>query len=95
MKTTDVIKMPLVTEKGSANQQSAGQYLFAVDRRATKFDVKNAVQELFKVKVEAVRTLVVPGKYKRVGKNVGKLADWKKAVVTLAEGNRIDFIEGA
>ena len=60
-----------------------------------KYDVKNAIQDLFKVNVEAVRTMRVHGKYKRVGKNLGKTPDWKKAIVTLVEGDRIDFLEGA
>jgi len=95
VKTTDVIKKPLITEKGSLAQQMSNQYCFAVDKKATKHDVRNAIQDLFKVKVEGVRTMRVPGKYKRVGKNLGKTPDWKKAIVTLVEGDRIDFLEGA
>ena len=95
MKRNDVIKKPLITEKSSVSQQEANQYLFAVDRRANKRDIKNAIKELFNVEVTSVRTMNVPGKYKRVGKNVGKTSDWKKAVVTLKEGDRIDFLEGA
>jgi large subunit ribosomal protein L23 len=95
VKTTDVIKKPLITEKGSMAQQLYNQYFFAVDRLATKYDIRNAVEELFKVKVSDVKTMLVPGKYKRVGKHVGKASDWKKAVVTLAEGQRIDFLESA
>lgn len=95
MKTIDVIKKPLITEKGSSSQQMYNQYFFAVDRSATKYDVRNAIQELFKVKVSDVRTMIMPGKYKRVGKTQGKTPDWKKAVVTLVEGERIDFLEGA
>ncbi|HPW45378.1 MAG TPA: 50S ribosomal protein L23 [bacterium] len=94
MKITDVIKKPLITEKSSLAQQSANQYVFAVERRATKNDIRNAVEGLFKVKVVEIKTMVVPGKYKRVGKNVGKAADWKKAVVKLAENNQISFAEG-
>lgn len=95
MRKIDVIKKPLITEKGARAQQMANQYFFAVDYRASKIDVKNAIEDFFKVRVTAVRTMTVPGKYKRVGKNVGKTSDWKKAVVTLAEGNKIDFLEGA
>ncbi len=95
MKRTDVIKKPLITEKGSGLQSDSNCYLFAVDARATKRDVKDAVQDLFKVKVSAVRTLVMPGKFKRVGRNIGKMSDWKKAVVTLAQGEKIEFVEGA
>jgi len=95
VRKTDVVKKPLITEKGALIQQMGNQYCFAVDRRATKIDVKNAIEDLFKVTVTAVKTMLVPGKYKRVGKTTGKTSDWKKAYVTLAEGNRIDFLEGA
>jgi len=91
----DVIKKPLVTEKSSLVQQEYNQYCFKVDRHATKYDVREAVQTVFKVKVTDVRTSKVPGKYKRVGKSTGKTSAWKKAIVTLKEGDRIDFLEGA
>lgn len=95
MKRTDVIKKPLITEKGAVMQQSGNCYLFAVDRRATKRDVREAVEDLFKVKVDSVRTLVMPSKYKRVGKNIGIAPEWKKAVVTLAQGEKIELVESA
>ncbi len=95
MKTFDVLKRPLITEKGSNAQAEFNQYAFAVDPRATKYDVRNAVEEIFNVKVEAVRTMSCSGKYRRVGRNVGKTASWKKAIVTLGEGDRIDLLEGA
>ena len=95
MNTFDVIKKPIVTEKSSAAQQEYNQYCFAVDRRATKYDVREAIQKVFSVTVTGVRTSKVPGKYKRVGKTQGKTSAWKKAVVTLKEGDRIDFLEGA
>lgn len=95
MKTYDTIKKPLVTEKGTLAQQSSNQYFFAVDPRATKHDVRSAVETAFKVRIETVRTMNVPGKFKRVGKNVGRTSAWKKAIVTLREGDRIEFLEGA
>ncbi len=95
MNTFDVIKRPIVTEKSSMAQQNNNQYCFAVDRRATKYDVREAVEKVFQVKVTEVRTSKVPGKYKRVGRNLGKTSAWKKAVVTLKTGDRIDFLEGA
>lgn len=95
MNTFDVIKRPIVTEKSSQVQQDYNQYCFAVDRRATKYDVRDAIQKVFKVKVTDVRTSKVLGKYKRVGKSTGKTSAWKKAIVTLKEGDRIDFLEGA
>ena len=95
MNTLDVIKKPIVTEKSSRVQQEYNQYCFAVAKHASKYDVRNAVQEIFKVTVTDVRTSKVPGKYKRVGKSSGKTSPWKKAVVTLKDGDRIDFLEGA
>jgi len=95
VKKFDIIKKPLVTEKGTLAQQSANQYFFAVDTRATKYDVRSAVEAVFKVKVEDVRTMNVPGKFKRVGKSAGRTSAWKKAIVTLKEGDRIEFLEGA
>ena len=94
MKIYDVIKRPLVTEKSTA-QQAANQYCFAVDPRATKYDVKQAVASIFKVRVENVHTMQMPLKYKRVGRNIGRTSAWKKAIVTLREGERIEFLEGA
>ncbi len=95
MKNTDVIIRPLITEKCAYAQQTNNKYSFAVARLASKYDVKNAVNELFNVTVTCVRTMVMPGKYKRVGKTQGKASDWKKAIVTLKEGDRIEFLEGA
>jgi large subunit ribosomal protein L23 len=94
VKTYEIIKRPLVTEKSTA-QQAVNQYCFAVDPRATKYDVKNAVSTIFKVKVEKVHTLQMPQKFKRVGRNMGRTSAWKKAIVTLREGDRIEFLEGA
>ena len=95
MKTHQIIKKPLVTEKGTLAQQAANKYFFAVDTRATKQDVCRAVEEIFKVKVSNVHTMNVRGKLKHVGKSFGCASDWKKAVVTLKEGDRIEFLEGA
>jgi len=94
VKTHQVLKRPLITEKGTAKQGESNQYFFEVDRKATKYDVRNAVQQVFKVNVTAVRTMNAPGKRKRVGKNVGMTSDWKKAIVTLKEGQRIEILEG-
>ncbi len=86
----DVIRKPIVTEKASALKAEAGKIVFAVDRGAKKADVKNAVEKLFDVKVTDVRTMVFRGKYKRVGKFAGRRQNWKKAIVTLAEGTDLD-----
>lgn len=92
MNIFDVIKYPIITEKSVA-RQAIQQYAFAVNARATKYDVRGAVEELFKVHVVAVRTLKVPGKQRRVGRSVGQTSSWKKAIVTLKEGERIEFAE--
>jgi len=94
MRTSDVIKGPLITEKMDKVRELHRQYSFVVDRAATKHEVRSAVQELFKVTVEEVRTAVVRGKVKRVGRSTGKRPNWKKAIVTLKEGDKIDLFEG-
>lgn len=91
----DVIKRPLITEKSNRQKESQNQYLFEVDRRANKIEIKRAVEQLFKVKVDRVNVSRVHGKVKRLGRNVGKRPDWKKAAVLLRKGDRIDFFEGA
>jgi large subunit ribosomal protein L23 len=89
-----VIKKPLVTEKSTVARDEGNKYIFEVDRRATKVDIRNAVEKIFKVKVITVRTMNFLGKKKRVGKTIGSRSDWKKAVVTLASGNTIEVFEG-
>ena len=94
MTPNDVIKGPLITEKMDKARETLRQYSFVVDRAATKHEVALAVQTLFKVTVEGVRTSVVRGKVKRVGKSMGKRPNWKKAIVTLKEGDKIELFEG-
>ncbi len=89
----NIIKKPLLTEKGISLQESANQVVLKVDTRANKVEIKDAMEKLFDVKVEKVRTLNMHGKTKRVGRHTGKTDDWKKAVVTLAEGHKLDFLE--
>lgn len=89
-----IIRRPLVTEKSTQQRDSSRQYVFEVHPDANKIEVRHAVEHLFKVKVEDVRTLNVLGKMKRLGRKYGKRPDWKKATVTLKEGFRIDFFEG-
>lgn len=89
----DVIKRPLVTEK-STRQLEENKYAFMVDIRATKTEIKEAVEKIFKVKVREVNTLRVPGKTKRMGRFEGKTPEWKKAVVTLEKDNKIPLFEG-
>lgn len=96
MRPEDVVKRPLIlTEKGSSLRESENQYLFEVDQRANKHDIKNAVESLFKVNVLGVNTMIVRGKIKRLGRTFAKTRNWKKAIVTLSEDDSIDFFEGA
>jgi large subunit ribosomal protein L23 len=90
-----IIRRPLITEKSTQQKEESRQYVFEVDPKANKIEIKAAVEQLFKVKVTKVRTLNVLGKIKRLGRRYGKRPDWKKAIVTLKEGDRIDFFEGA
>jgi large subunit ribosomal protein L23 len=90
-----IIRKPLITEKSTRQKEDSGQYVFEVHRNANKIEIQSAVERLFKVKVLQVRTSNVMGKIKRLGKRYGKRPDWKKAVITLREGDRIDFFEGA
>jgi len=88
-----VVASPLITEKGTLVNQLGNQVLFKVAPNANKNEIRQAVESLFKVKVEKVRTANYLGKERRVGKNLGRRPAWKKAYVTLAEGHRIDFFE--
>jgi large subunit ribosomal protein L23 len=90
----DVVKRPLITEKAERNREAARQYAFEVHREATKIQVKQAVEKLFNVHVLAVRTAIARGKTKRVGRNIGRRPNWKKAFVTLKEGETIALFEG-
>ena len=94
MLSYQVIRRPLITENSSLLREGRNQYLFEVDRQANKFQIKNAVEALFKVQVEDVKTLLVRGKFRRVGKSMGKRSNWKKAYVTLKQGDKIEFFEG-
>jgi large subunit ribosomal protein L23 len=94
MNIHDVIKGPIITEKLDQAREKFRQYSFIVDKKATKIDVARAVENLFKVSVEGVRTNVVHGKVKRVGKNIGRRPNYKKAIVTLKEGDKIELFEG-
>ena len=90
----DVIVRPLITEKAERGREAARQYAFEVHRDATKIQVKGAVEKLFSVKVLAVRTAIARGKNKRVGRSIGQRPNWKKAIVTLKEGDTIALFEG-
>jgi len=91
----DVIQAPLISEKGTQLTESFNQVLFKVRPDANKIEVKHAVETLFKVKVVQVRMARYLGKMRRIGRNMGRRSDWKKAFVTLKEGDKIDFFGGA
>ena len=90
-KYLDTIKAPVITEKGSRLGQEEGKYLFKVDPKATKSDIKAAVEKIFKVKVESISTINVKPRKKRVGRYAGMSNKYKKAIVKLAEGQTIDL----
>jgi large subunit ribosomal protein L23 len=93
MNIYDVIKKPLVTEKTTIEKDARNIIAFVVHRDANKIEIKESVEKLFKVEVTGVKTATVAGKVKRVGKQSGKRACWKKAYVTLKEGSSVDFFE--
>jgi len=90
----DLIKRPLITEKTNIQKESYNQISFEIDRNANRVEVKKAIENIFNVKVASVRTVQVKGKFKRRGRILGKRKDWKKAIVKLMPGERIDFFEG-
>lgn len=91
----EVLVAPLITEKGTLVNETSNQVVFRVRRDANKDEIRRAVESFFKVKVEKVHTVNLLGKHRRTAKGAGKRPDWKKAYVTLAEGQTIDFFEGA
>lgn len=86
-----ILKKPLITEKSTLQKETVNVVSFEVGRDASKIEVRQAVEKAFDVKVKDVNTMVVAGKTKRFGRNVGKRSTWKKAYVTLEEGSDIDF----
>jgi large subunit ribosomal protein L23 len=96
MNANQIIRRPLVTEKSTMMREAGDNILaFEVDTKANKIQVKSAIEELFKVKVEEVRLFNVRGKIKRMGRYQGKRRDWRKAYVRLVAGEKApDFIEG-
>lgn len=96
MKITDVIRRPLITEKTTLLREDGLTLVFEVAMGANKIDIKRAVEKLFGSKVEAVRTAISHGKFKRQGRYMGQRSDWKKAYVRLRDGEKIpEFLEGA
>lgn len=90
----DVLTRPIITEKSTALRELENQVVFEVDHRANKHEIRRAVETFFKVKVASVNTMIMPSKPKRFGRVMGRRPGWKKAVVTLAPGEELDFFEG-
>jgi len=90
----EVLQGPLLTEKGTLLKEKDNKVLFKVSKNANKIEIKNAVESIFKVKVDRITTMNCKGKKKRMGKYEGRRSDWKKAIVTLKEGEKLDFIKG-
>ena len=93
MEARDILIRPIVTEKSTALMEQ-GKYTFRVPLAATKIQIRQAVEQIFKVKVQAVNTMRYEGKLKRLGRTQGRRSDWKKAVVTLKPGEAIELFEG-
>ena len=87
------IRRPIVTEKSNLIKDAANKVVFEVDKNANKIEIKHAVQQLFNVTVQEVNVMNFLGKRKRAGRIIGKKQDWKKAIVTLAAGSRIEIAE--
>jgi large subunit ribosomal protein L23 len=94
MNPYEIVKRPLNTEKTNTLRDDKNQVSFEVSREANRTEIKKAVESIFKVAVKSVRTMQVKGKIKQRGKITGKRRDWKKAIVSLAPGERIEFFEG-
>ena len=93
MEARNILVRPIVTEKSTALMEQ-GKYTFRVPLAATKIQIRQAVEQIFKVKVQAVNTMRYEGKLKRMGRTQGRRSDWKKAVVTLKPGEAIELFEG-
>ena len=93
MEARDILIRPIVTEKSTALMEQ-GKYTFRVPLAATKIQIRQAVEQIFKVKGQAVNTMRYEGKLKRMGRTQGRRSDWKKAVVTLKPGEAIELFEG-
>ena len=94
MIANEIIKRPQITEKTSIQKELYNQLTFEVDRRANRIEIKRAIEIVFNVRVSDVKTMQVTGKIKQSGRITGKRRDWKKAIVKLMPGERIDFFEG-
>jgi large subunit ribosomal protein L23 len=94
MNPRQIILEPIVTEKSTIARELYNKYSFKVIPAATKPQIANAIEQIFEVTVLKVHTINMEGKVKRLGRNLGRRSAWKKAIVTLAEGDSVDFFEG-
>ena len=90
-----IIERPLITEKNQLLQDKENKYVFEVARYANKLEIKQAIEDIFDVRVESVRTMRMQGKIKRMGRFEGRRPNWKKAIVKLTDGDVIDLFSGA
>lgn len=91
----ELLQKPIFTEKGLSLKEKENKIIFRVKKSANKSEIKKAVERLFKVKVTDVNTINISGKKKRLGRFAGKTSDWKKAIVTLKKGEKLELGEGA
>ena len=94
MREYRILKGPVNTEKTDIQKEKSNQVTFEVESGANRVEIKKAVEKIFNVRVKSVRTINVEGKIKRRGRIIGKRQDWKKAIITLMPGHRINFFEG-
>ena len=94
MNRFEIIKRPLDTEKLDRMRDRENKFAFEIDMKANKTEIKQAIEALFKVKVITIKTAIVRGKFRRIGRSEGQRSNWKKAIVTLKEGDAIQLFEG-
>jgi large subunit ribosomal protein L23 len=95
MRPDQIIKRPIVLTEKANLLSNSNQVVFEVERTANKVQIRNAIENLFNVKVESVNTLIMRGKERRMGRGYAKMQNWKKAIITLKEGDSIDFFGAA
>ena len=91
MEAHQILIRPIITERATVLTDRFNQFVFQVERKANKYQIRDAVESVYGVKVKKVATMIVPGKLKRRGSNTGKRPNWKKAIITLQQGENIDF----
>jgi large subunit ribosomal protein L23 len=94
MHTEEVLIKPLLTEKSSIVTENNNRYVFQVQMKANKYQIKDAVEKMFDVKVSNVKTAVLPGKVKRAGRHTSKTTSWKKAYIQIQDGQKLELYKG-